>query len=98
MRNLKTVISVVTFLMAGFTPIAQALDKEKLLGSFFSIVMIRGYNPDGSLAYGSGVIVAQNKVLTIAIFLDKPKNLGFHAVKIALPSLLSKPIVITTYA
>ena len=64
MRNLKIAISVVTFLMAGFTPTAQALDKEKLLGSFFSIVMIRGYNPDGSLAYGSGVIVAQNKVLT----------------------------------
>jgi serine protease Do len=64
MRNLKIAVSVAAFLIAGFTPIAQAFDKEKLLGSFFSIVMIRGYNPDGSLAYGSGVIVAQNKVLT----------------------------------
>jgi len=45
-------------------PNAQAFDREKLLGSFFSIVMIRGYNPDGSLAYGSGVVVEPKKVLT----------------------------------
>ena len=64
MRNIKITLSLAAFLLTGFSPIAQAFDKEKLLGSFFSIVMIRGYNPDGSLAYGSGVVVAQNKVLT----------------------------------
>lgn len=64
MRNIKMSLSIFSFLLASFTPIAHAFDKEKLLGSFFSIVMIRGYNPDGSLAYGSGVIVAKNKVLT----------------------------------
>ncbi len=64
MRNIKITLSLAAFLLTGLTPIAQAFDKEKLLGSFFSIVMIRGYNPDGSLAYGSGVVVAPNKVLT----------------------------------
>lgn len=67
MRHLKLSFSLFSFLLMGLIgPIssAQAFDKEKLLGSFFSIVMIRGYNPDGSLAYGSGVIVAPNKVLT----------------------------------
>ena len=64
MRKLKITLTLLSFLLAVFSPIAQAFDKEKLLGSFFSIVMIRGYNPDGSLAYGSGVIVEKNKVLT----------------------------------
>ncbi|MFZ9642920.1 MAG: trypsin-like peptidase domain-containing protein [Candidatus Methylopumilus sp.] len=64
MRNTKITVSLFLFLLTSFSSIAQAFDKEKLLGSFFSIVMIRGYNPDGSLAYGSGVVVAQNKVVT----------------------------------
>ena len=29
MRNLKIALSVTAFLMTGFTPIAQAFDKEK---------------------------------------------------------------------
>jgi len=43
---------------------SYALDWEKIVGATNSIVMVRGYNPDGSMAYGSGVIVAQNKVMT----------------------------------
>lgn len=50
--------------LLSYLPSAFALDQEKLLDSFFSIVMIRGYNPDGGMSYGSGVIVAPNKVLT----------------------------------
>lgn len=64
MRQLKISFGLFSFLLMGLMPTAHAFDKEKLLGSFFSIVMIRGYNPDGSLAYGSGVIVAPQKVLT----------------------------------
>ncbi|WP_137718567.1 trypsin-like peptidase domain-containing protein [Methylobacillus flagellatus] len=45
-------------------PTAHAYDKVKLLQSFFGTVMIRGYKPDGGMAYGSGVVVAENKVLT----------------------------------
>ena len=64
MKNIKKVFILFIFLFTGFAPTAFAFNQEKLLGSFFSIVMIRGYNPDGSMAYGSGVIVAKNKVLT----------------------------------
>lgn len=34
------------------------------MAAFNSIVMVRGYNPDGGMAYGSGVVIAQDKVLT----------------------------------
>jgi serine protease Do len=60
--SLNLVVSSLLFLT--LIPTAQAFDREKLLGSFFSIVMIRGHNSDGSLAYGSGVIVEPTKVLT----------------------------------
>lgn len=43
---------------------AQAYDRAKLMKSFFSIVMIKGYTTDGSMAYGSGVVVGKNKVVT----------------------------------
>lgn len=45
-------------------PQAHAFDRVKLLQSFFSIVMIKGYTSDGSMAYGSGVVVGPNKVVT----------------------------------
>ncbi|MDP3678944.1 MAG: trypsin-like peptidase domain-containing protein [Methylotenera sp.] len=43
---------------------ALALDQAKILKSLQSVVMIRGYNANGGLAYGSGVVVAENKVIT----------------------------------
>lgn len=43
---------------------ANAFDQAKLMDSYFSVVMVRGYNPDGGMSYGSGVVVAPNKVLT----------------------------------
>ena len=66
MRLFKSHLKAAFFTLSLITliPTAQAFDREKLLGSFFSIVMIRGYNPDGSLAYGSGVVVEPHKVLT----------------------------------
>ena len=51
-------------LLSGLLPAAHAYDKQKLLSSFFSTVLVRGYKDDGSLAYGSGVVVAENKTLT----------------------------------
>lgn len=44
------------------------------MDSFLSIVMIRGYNPDGSMAYGSGVVVSENKVITNCHILRKTKQ------------------------
>ncbi|MGZ8271456.1 MAG: S1 family peptidase, partial [Methylophilus sp.] len=41
-----------------------AYDKQALIDAFFSVVMIRGYNESGGVAYGSGVVVGQDKVIT----------------------------------
>ena len=45
-------------------PSAFAMDTAKMMDAFYSVVMIRGYNATGGLAYGSGVVVGENKVLT----------------------------------
>lgn len=43
---------------------AKAYDMQALMDAFYSVVMIRGYNTNGGLAYGSGVVVADNQVIT----------------------------------
>ena len=48
----------------GLMPSAYAHDQQTLMKSFFSVVMVRGYNADGGLAYGSGVMIGKNEVLT----------------------------------
>lgn len=48
----------------SFAQQALALDQAKILKSSQSVVMIRGYNENGGLAYGSGVVVDKNKVIT----------------------------------
>jgi tetratricopeptide (TPR) repeat protein len=50
--------------LMSFAQLASALDQAKILKSLQSVVMIRGYNSSGGLAYGSGVVVAENKVIT----------------------------------
>lgn len=45
-------------------PQALALDQQTLLKVFFSVVLVRGYDQTGGLAYGSGVVVGENKVIT----------------------------------
>lgn len=50
--------------LLGFFQPAFALDKAKLLSSLQAVVMVRGYNASGGLSYGSGVVVAENKVMT----------------------------------
>ncbi len=50
-------------LLSAIQPVF-AMDKEKLLGAYFGVVLIRGFNPTGGLAYGSGVVVGENKVIT----------------------------------
>ena len=52
-----------TALLSVIQP-ALAMDKEKLLNAYFGVVLIRGYNATGGLAYGSGVVVGENKVIT----------------------------------
>jgi serine protease Do len=43
---------------------AIAMDRAKLYSAYTSIVLIRGHNTTGGLAYGSGVVVGKDKVLT----------------------------------
>lgn len=46
------------------TSLANAYNQQALMEAYFGVVMIRGYNPDGGMAYGSGVVVADNQVVT----------------------------------
>lgn len=41
-----------------------ALDQAKIFHAMQSVVMVRGYNASGGLSYGSGVIVAKDKVIS----------------------------------
>jgi hypothetical protein len=41
-----------------------AFDQQTLMRVFFSVVLVRGYDSDGGLAYGTGVVVGQDKVAT----------------------------------
>ncbi|MES2500658.1 MAG: trypsin-like peptidase domain-containing protein [Pseudomonadota bacterium] len=46
------------------TSSAFAFETAKMMDAFWGVVMVRGYNTTGGLAYGSGVVVGENKVLT----------------------------------
>jgi len=64
MRYFTLSVSALSLLLSPLIQPAMAFEQDKLMGSFFSIVLVRGYNTNGSLAYGSGVVVGDNKVLT----------------------------------
>jgi serine protease Do len=72
-RHLLTFLLFLS-LLSGLLPAAHAYDRQKLLSSFFSTVLVRGYKDDGSLAYGSGVVVAENKTLTNCHVLRETKQ------------------------
>lgn len=55
---------ILTLASALLATNAYAYDRAKILQSYFSIVMVRGYNPTGTLAYGTGVVIGEGKVLT----------------------------------
>ena len=57
-------IFVLITALCAATSSAFAFDTGKMMEAFYSVVMIRGYNASGGLAYGSGVVVGDNKVLT----------------------------------
>jgi hypothetical protein len=59
MRNFFLLISFISVTLP-----AKAYDMQGLMDAFYSVVMIRGYNTTGGLAYGSGVVVGDNKVIT----------------------------------
>ncbi len=43
---------------------AIAYDQQALMRVFFSVVLVRGYDDAGGLAYGTGVVVGENRVVT----------------------------------
>ncbi|MCB5189915.1 trypsin-like peptidase domain-containing protein [Methylobacillus arboreus] len=43
---------------------AHAIDRQKIMDPFLSTVMVRAYRADGGLGYGSGIVIASDKVLT----------------------------------
>jgi serine protease Do len=59
---MRTTLITLAILLTANT--AFAYDKKALIESYFSIVMIRGFNDTGGLAYGSGVVVDKDKVIT----------------------------------
>lgn len=59
MRRLPLVLLALLFAQN-----ALAFDQQSLMRVFFSVVLVRGYDSNGGLAYGSGIVVAENKVAT----------------------------------
>ena len=54
----------IILLLLVLTTTLFAYDQSALLHAFNSVVMIRGYQDNGSLGYGSGVIVGDNQIVT----------------------------------
>lgn len=59
MRNLILFVALVSVIQP-----ALATEQINLLQAMQSVVMVRGYNTNGGLTYGSGVVVAENKIMT----------------------------------
>lgn len=63
MRTLNLVTFAALISSVSIQP-ALAVDQQKIFAAMQSVVMVRGYNANGGLAYGSGVVVGENKVIT----------------------------------
>jgi serine protease Do len=61
-NNMHRILAILMALL--LSPAAHGFDQQSLMRVFFSIVLVRGYNNDGSLAYGSGIVVGENQVVT----------------------------------
>jgi hypothetical protein len=59
MRSLLLLAALISYIEPSL-----ALDQAKIFHAMQSVVMVRGYNANGGLAYGSGVIVAKDKVIS----------------------------------
>lgn len=56
-----------TLLAAGLLLLTQqalAFDQQSMMKVFFSVVLVRGYDSTGGLAYGTGVVIGENSVVT----------------------------------
>jgi serine protease Do len=60
-NRLKLLLSVCIVLLSSA---AQAYNQQAMMEAYFGVVMIRGYNENGGMAYGSGVVIADHTVVT----------------------------------
>ncbi len=51
-------------ILALTSSISHAYNNAALMDAYFGVVLIRGYNQTGGMAYGSGVVVNDNQVIT----------------------------------
>lgn len=51
-------------LFSAVSSSAYAYNQQALMEAYASVVMVRGYNQDGGMAYGSGVVISDNAVVT----------------------------------
>jgi hypothetical protein len=63
-----------SFTLSWYSTSVLALNKDQLMNSFLSVVIIRGYNEAGGLAFGSGVVVGDNQVVTNCHVIRKTKQ------------------------
>ncbi len=64
MRSLLLLAALISLILTSFIQPSFALDQAKIFHAMQSVVMVRGYNASGGLSYGSGVIVAKDKVIS----------------------------------
>ena len=56
--------ALLSVLQLSFVNVAYAIDADKILVAKHAVVLVRGYNQTGGLAYGSGVVVAKDKIIS----------------------------------
>jgi hypothetical protein len=74
MKPLFKFLTCITLSASVYSTQVFALNRDQLMDSFLSVVMIRGYNEAGGLAYGSGVVVGDNQVVTNCHVIRKTKQ------------------------
>lgn len=74
MKRFHKFIVLISVSLPLYSSNAFALNRDLLMDSFLSVVMIRGYNEAGGLAYGSGVVVGDNQVVTNCHVIRKTKQ------------------------
>ena len=74
MKRFFKYIALIFVVVSLYSSNVFALNRDLLMDSFLSVVMIRGYNEAGGLAYGSGVVVGDNQVVTNCHVIRKTKQ------------------------
>jgi len=64
MNRIISCLAITSIFQSIIIQSAAAENREAILSAMQSVVMVRGYNANGGLSYGSGVVVAPNKVIT----------------------------------